>query len=1239
MPPRLVPYVEILFDPSKRPRRHRSPSPATSSSSLSTRATSPNLSPRKKRKLDVTDDEIVNNLHGVRLGRPLSPTASEFSLESLVDVRADDIKEDENLYVDGETPPEEEDGMDIPVRLLSDFTIYNASTLQAVPVAELLQLSFSQDEFRASGLVKAWIDDLDIESDISDEDSGSGVGESDPVEGIERVTLSEILEFSIHNKSEDDDGLDSKIYLRTKFAWYILGIPSSTYKPYFAPFWIQQRILHLLVIGSTKNRRLTYSEFQNTIATLDEDEVSVPTSNDLLGRELGGQDLKADEVIAYLVSSLPEVCSENHIQISRVPAVREIMGAAFYNFDDDLPQQKVKSRKTIPASSRPTRRFGNKEKDVLLHRHPTFLTPTVNRIAKNLFEVSLEVAKSKLEDESDDSERPRLPRHKGHYSDPQNVTWGDEIFKGSKIFRSAIVDGVIYNAGDIVMVEPDISFKDGNHNPEASETVNKYGNHWWFCQIRYFHEKVISGKKRKLFHGLWLVHGSKTILQEVSHSKALYMLGTCDDNSVSTIFKKCHVNFMRPGDEEALDDGSRDSNDFHCSLRYNEEHAEFVDIPSDALAISNSEATCYSCELKADECDVMKVHHPDDNSLICHGIEYHTHEFVYIHPSKNTKLLSIGQITAIEDDNVFVTFLGRYDSFRRLFFTDKQGIISADKLDGICHVYHMTDKLKIERWVQHDDHYYLNQEGSKNELSAMSRLDFQYCKPCHLKDKERRLQVERFKRTNSKVVGMELFSGAGGLGVGMDLSEFVETKYAVEFSPSAAKTYMRNHPETTVYCQDTNALLKHIVDHTPPLYSLIDGKTRCPPLPDKNKEPIDFIFGGPPCQSFSLANHTKRRDDVRSTLACNMLSYVEHYEPNYFLLENVFGFLHHKFHSTRSTDSGEVNCVIQAGMVKFVARTLIALGYQVRFKMLQAAQYGIPQSRRRVIFWGAKRGIAIPDFPVPVYAYPQGANRVSLPTGKFLTPPTRCKEPGEFHSYAPLPAITVNTALGDLNPHHYISATKQDRKTAKKREEELGIPAVDAVLENSPRDFSSLPGYPDGAPYHLEPQNRFQIWLRRGLEKDDEVTGHYTRRMGSRTIEATVVVPLRPLADHRDVPGILLPDYARRSKQNTFFGRMDGDGFFKCAVTTLSPLLKNQWPLHPSQKRIVTVREAARSQGFPDTHVFESINTTPSKIIEDQLRQIGNAVAVPFALALGKELGKAMILEWEKHEREGSVVL
>lgn len=88
---------------------------------------------------------------------------------------------------------------------------------------------------------------------------------------------------------------------------------------------------------------------------------------------------------------------------------------------------------------------------------------------------------------------------------------------------------------------------------------------------------------------------------------------------------------------------------------------------------------------------------------------------------------------------------------------------------------------------------------------------------------------------------------------------------------------------------------------------------------------------------------------------------------------------------------------------------------------------------------------------------------------------------------------------------------------------------------------------------------------------------------------------------------------------------------------------------------MISVREAARAQGFPDNYVFESVNTGAGRIVTDvcslilafddisqqtqQLRQIGNAVSVPFALALGKELGKAVMKDWETKEREGSVAL
>lgn len=86
----------------------------------------------------------------------------------------------------------------------------------------------------------------------------------------------------------------------------------------------------------------------------------------------------------------------------------------------------------------------------------------------------------------------------------------------------------------------------------------------------------------------------------------------------------------------------------------------------------------------------------------------------------------------------------------------------------------------------------------------------------------------------------------------------------------------------------------------------------------------------------------------------------------------------------------------------------------MRYKVLQAGHYGAPQGRGRVIFWGAKRGLKIPNFPVPVYAFPRGVHRVALPTGGLMHPMTRSLVQGDYHQCAPLKAITVNEAIGDL---------------------------------------------------------------------------------------------------------------------------------------------------------------------------------------------------------------------------------
>jgi DNA (cytosine-5)-methyltransferase 1 len=80
---------------------------------------------------------------------------------------------------------------------------------------------------------------------------------------------------------------------------------------------------------------------------------------------------------------------------------------------------------------------------------------------------------------------------------------------------------------------------------------------------------------------------------------------------------------------------------------------------------------------------------------------------------------------------------------------------------------------------------------------------------------------------------------------------------------------------------------------------------------------------------------------------------------------------------------------------------------------MQAGQYGSPQSRKRVIFWGTKRGTLLPEFPVPTHCF-RGSFFYKFPTGNSLSPTTCSKNPDICHVIAPFNAVTVNDAIGDL---------------------------------------------------------------------------------------------------------------------------------------------------------------------------------------------------------------------------------
>lgn len=175
---------------------------------------------------------------------------------------------------------------------------------------------------------------------------------------------------------------------------------------------------------------------------------------------------------------------------------------------------------------------------------------------------------------------------------------------------------------------------------------------------------------------------------------------------------------------------------------------------------------------------------------------------------------------------------------------------------------------------------------------------------------------------------LSLFSGGGGLDIAFHDAGF-QIQHAVEIESAFARTLQQNSghgrwfPSTTVHNVD-------VCDFT------LD-------------EEIDFIIGGPPCQTFSAAGLRQGTDDPRGRLFEEYVRLLKSLRPRGFLFENVYGIL--------GTQRGEVWCQIQ--------EAFRAAGYVLHWRVLDAADYGVPQHRERVFIVGLRDDLANTDFLFP----------------------------------------------------------------------------------------------------------------------------------------------------------------------------------------------------------------------------------------------------------------------------------
>ncbi|MGE5943493.1 MAG: DNA cytosine methyltransferase [Flavobacteriales bacterium] len=170
---------------------------------------------------------------------------------------------------------------------------------------------------------------------------------------------------------------------------------------------------------------------------------------------------------------------------------------------------------------------------------------------------------------------------------------------------------------------------------------------------------------------------------------------------------------------------------------------------------------------------------------------------------------------------------------------------------------------------------------------------------------------------------IDIFSGAGGMSIGAAMAG-IKIDMAVENNPQAAETFKHNHPEAKVICGDIRKV------------SINNGFN----------EPF-VLFGGPPCQGFSVSNtKTRNMGNSNNSLFEEFIRLVIESNPKWFVFENVEGFV--------SFQKGQI--------VKELEKKFNDLGYNTNYKILKASDFGVPQNRNRFFMVGNRLGI---DFTFP----------------------------------------------------------------------------------------------------------------------------------------------------------------------------------------------------------------------------------------------------------------------------------
>lgn len=390
---------------------------------------------------------------------------------------------------------------------------------------------------------------------------------------------------------------------------------------------------------------------------------------------------------------------------------------------------------------------------------------------------------------------------------------------------------------------------------------------------------------------------------------------------------------------------------------------------------------------------------------------------------------------------------------------------------------------------------------------------------------KKRMLLQKQESKSNKPRMVDFFAGAGGLSCGFTQAGF-RVCFANDFEDVCVRTYRYNHPELPA-----NSVLKEDIR------KIVDN------IDDYVKEDIDIVVGGPPCQSFSSANQRRIIDDPRNELYKYYIEAIKKICPKFVLMENVKGML------------SVANQVVEDYKAIRIEKNGKVYTYDVSYRLLNAMNFGVAQSRERLIYLAIRDDIAY---------------------SKHVTPEVL------FHE--------IEKAC-ENNPHYNLQSALEFIKP-------LDAPRIKGMTEVDDEKTGMKIGIND----YDSCGNDYLSSINQGRNLQ-YVFNHKARYCSDVNYEI-----FRRLEPGEDATNPKIADIMPYARRNNIFK----DKYFKlyadrpCRTITAHLKMDCLSHIHPYQIRSLTPREAARVQSFPDDYLFLGAYLKT-------YMQIGNAVPVLMA--------------------------